>query len=410
MNLKITPDHVSRAAVAYVRQSTMAQVAGNLESQRRQYDLAKAAETVGFASVTVIDDDLGRSGSGTMQRPGFEGLVAMVCSGDVGAVYCIEASRLARNERDWHHLIDLCALAGALVIDPDGAYDPRSSMTACCSGLKGTMSEYELSLMRQRDIAARDSKAECGAFRFMLPPGFCGSEAGKIEIDPDQHVAGTIRLVFTKFRELGSARQVFLEVARLSQRHADPSQPAVRWKYREQPPRCCRTQSEPHRPRLAKTLVEAGEAIATADNQHSSGNRGGPCPLPSRAMEGIVRICERENLRLGTAAVQHKASLAAVLSWPLDIGAAIALFAEVRMHECADPLFDELGAGKNRDRHRRAPWLCDASRARARDGSSRPYCAIPSLRRLARVRPDGHLDRHVLHLRGASGRSGILDE
>ena len=91
---------------------------GNLESQRRQYDLAQAAEAAGFKSVTVIDDDLGRSGSGSTQRPGFERLVAMVCSGDVGAVYCIEASRLARNGRDWHHLIDLCALAGALVIDP----------------------------------------------------------------------------------------------------------------------------------------------------------------------------------------------------------------------------------------------------------------------------------------------------
>ena len=122
MNPKITPDHLGRAAVVYVRQSTMAQVTGNLESQRRQYDLAKAAEAAGFASVTVIDDDLGRSGSGTMQRPGFERLVAMVCSGDVGAVYCIEASRLARNGRDWHHLIDLCALAGTLVVDPNGAY------------------------------------------------------------------------------------------------------------------------------------------------------------------------------------------------------------------------------------------------------------------------------------------------
>jgi DNA invertase Pin-like site-specific DNA recombinase len=210
MNPKITPDHVSRAAVVYVRQSTMAQVTGNLESQRRQYDLANAAEAAGFASVTVIDDDLGRSGSGTMQRPGFERLVAMVCSGDVGAVYCIEASRLARNGRDWHHLIDLCALAGALVIDPDGAYDPRIVNDRLLLGLKGTMSEYELSLMRQRGIAARDSKARRGEFRFMLPPGFCWSEAGKIEIDPDQHVADTIRLVFTKFRELGSARQVFL--------------------------------------------------------------------------------------------------------------------------------------------------------------------------------------------------------
>ena len=125
MSTRITPDHLNRAAVVYVRQSTMAQVMGNLESQRRQYDLAGAAEKVGFRSVSVIDDDLGRSGSGSMERPGFERLVAMVCSGDIGAVYCIEASRLARNGRDWHHLIDLCALAGTLVIDPDGAYDPR---------------------------------------------------------------------------------------------------------------------------------------------------------------------------------------------------------------------------------------------------------------------------------------------
>src|SRR6476660_5825969 len=114
MNIKITPDHLNRAAVVYVRQSTMTQDMGNLESQRRQYDLARSAEAAGFRSVTVIDDDLGRSGSGNTERPGFERLVAMVCSGDIGAVYCIEASRLARNGRDWHHLIDLCALAGAV--------------------------------------------------------------------------------------------------------------------------------------------------------------------------------------------------------------------------------------------------------------------------------------------------------
>lgn len=210
MNSRITPDHLGRAAVVYVRQSTMAQVTGNLESQRRQYDLASAADATGFASVTVIDDDLGRSGSGTMERPGFERLVALVCSGDVGAVYCIEASRLARNGRDWHHLIELCALAGTLVVDPDGAYDPRLVNDRLLLGLKGTMSEYELSLMRQRGIAARDSKAQRGEFRFTLPPGLCWSETGKIEIDPDEHVADTIRLVFAKFRELGSARQVFL--------------------------------------------------------------------------------------------------------------------------------------------------------------------------------------------------------
>jgi DNA invertase Pin-like site-specific DNA recombinase len=222
MNTKITPDHLGRIAVVYVRQSTMAQVTGNLESQRRQYDLAGAAKVAGFVSVMVIDDDLGRSGSGSMQRPGFERLVALVCSGDVGAVYCIEASRLARNGRDWHHLIDLCALAGAVVVDPDGAYDPRLVNDRLLLGLKGTMSEYELSLMRQRGLAARDAKARRGEHQFMLPPGFCWSEAGRIEIDPDEHVADTIRLVFTKFRELGSARQVFLWL-----RAADVKMPVV---------------------------------------------------------------------------------------------------------------------------------------------------------------------------------------
>ena len=210
MTTKITPDHLSRGAVVYVRQSTMAQVTGNLESQRRQYDLAGAAKSAGFGSVTVIDQDLGRSGSGSMERPGFEKLVAMVCTGDVGAVYCIEASRLARNGRDWHHLIDLCALAGTLVVDPDGTYDPRLINDRLLLGLKGTMSEYELSLIRQRGLAARDAKVRRGEYRFALPPGLCWNEIGTIEIDPDEHMQEAIRLVFAKFRELGSARQVFL--------------------------------------------------------------------------------------------------------------------------------------------------------------------------------------------------------
>ena len=210
MNPKIAPDHLGRAAVVYIRQSTLAQVVGNLESQRRQYALVEAAKAAGFASISVIDDDLGRSGSGLTVRPGFQKLVALVCAGKVGAVYCLEASRLARNGRDWHHLIDLCALAGTLVIDLDGVCDPRHVNDRLLLGLKGTMSEYELSLMRQRGLAARDAKAGRGELRFTLPPGYCWSEAGQVEIDPDEHVAEAIRLVFGKFRELGSARQVFL--------------------------------------------------------------------------------------------------------------------------------------------------------------------------------------------------------
>ena len=125
MSSKITSDHLGRGAAIYVRQSTMGQVMENTESQRRQYELVESARAAGFTSISVIDDDLGRSGSGLMERPGFQKLVASVCTGSIGAVYCIEASRLARNGRDWHHLIELCALVGTLVIDPDGIYDPR---------------------------------------------------------------------------------------------------------------------------------------------------------------------------------------------------------------------------------------------------------------------------------------------
>jgi DNA invertase Pin-like site-specific DNA recombinase len=210
MQQKISPDHLGRGAVVYVRQSTIGQVMEHTESQRRQYALAESARSLGFTSVGVIDDDLGRSGSGLVERPGFQKLVAQVCAGSVGAVFCIEASRLARNGRDWHHLIDLCALVGTLVIDPDGTYDPRRVNDRLLLGLKGTMSEYELSLLRQRGLAARDTKALRGELQFILPPGYCWNEIGQIEMDPDERVRGAIELVFHKFQELGSARQVLL--------------------------------------------------------------------------------------------------------------------------------------------------------------------------------------------------------
>jgi DNA invertase Pin-like site-specific DNA recombinase len=210
MSAKITPEHLGRGAVVYVRQSTVGQVIEHTESQRRQYALAETATAMGFHSVTTIDDDLGRSGSGVVARPGFQRLVARVCAGEIGAVFCIEASRLARNGRDWHHLVDLCAVVGVLVVDPDGVYDPRLVNDRLLLGLKGTMSEYELSLLRQRGLAARDSKAMRGELRFALPPGYCWNELGRIEMDPDERIVGTVRLLFRKFRELGSARQLFL--------------------------------------------------------------------------------------------------------------------------------------------------------------------------------------------------------
>lgn len=123
---------LKRKAVVYVRQSTQTQVQMNLESKRRQYDLVHEARQRGFRDIEVIDDDLGRSASGTEARPGFERLVALLCAGEVGAVLCADASRLARNGRDWHHLLELCGLVEARVIDLDGVYDPRGQTTACC--------------------------------------------------------------------------------------------------------------------------------------------------------------------------------------------------------------------------------------------------------------------------------------
>ena len=148
MNEKIGADHLGRAAYIYVRQSSLQQVQQNRESNRRQYALKDRALALGFETVVVIDDDMGVSGSGAQQRPGFRRLLAAVCNGEVGAVLALEASRLARNNRDWHHLIDLCVLTRTLVIDADGVYDPGHLNDRLLLGLKGTMSEFELGLLR----------------------------------------------------------------------------------------------------------------------------------------------------------------------------------------------------------------------------------------------------------------------
>lgn len=210
MSEKIQMHHLQRQACVYVRQSSMSQVRNHLESQRRQYDLEKRARTLGFSSVVVIDDDLGRSGTGAVERPGFSRLLVEVCAGQVGAVLALEASRLARNNRDWHHLIDLCAMTNTLVIDHDGVYDPKLLNDRLLLGLKGTMSEFEMSLLRQRAFEALQEKIRRGKVLTQVPIGYVRTEDEGMEITPDRQVQEAIRGVFKKFRELGSIRQVLL--------------------------------------------------------------------------------------------------------------------------------------------------------------------------------------------------------
>src|SRR3974377_2327283 len=205
--MKITPDHLARGAFIYIRQSTVDQLANNHESRRRQYGLADRARALGWTDVTVIDDDLGRSGSG-VSRPGFERLLAAICEGRVGAVFAIEASRLARNGRDWHTLIEFCGLVGTVIVDEDGIYDPRHPNDRLLLGMKGTMSELELSLFRQRSQEALKQKARRGALFLCVAVGYVKSGRDRIEKDPDQRVQDALKLVFSKFAEFQSARQV----------------------------------------------------------------------------------------------------------------------------------------------------------------------------------------------------------
>jgi len=207
---KLTASHLARSAYVYVRQSTPRQVRENLESRRRQYGLAERARVLGFSRVEIVDDDLGTTGSGTRERPGFVRLLAAVCAGGVGAVLAAEASRLARNSRDWHHLIDLCALTLTVLVDHDGIYDPKLLNDRLLLGLKGTISEYELGLMRQRAHAARRQAIERGEVLFQVPVGYVRTEDRRYEMTPDAQVQAAIRRVFAKYFELGSARQVLL--------------------------------------------------------------------------------------------------------------------------------------------------------------------------------------------------------
>jgi DNA invertase Pin-like site-specific DNA recombinase len=235
----ISSAQLARRAAVYVRQSTLTQVAENLESQRRQYALTERAVALGWqrAHVLVIDDDLGVSGSG-VARTGFDRLVAEVGLGNIGIIFAIEVSRLARNNRDWYHLLDLCAMVDTLIGDSDGLYHPGVFNDRLLLGLKGTMSEVELHLIRSRLQGGLWEAARRGELRTHLPIGFEHDPRGAIVITPDEAVRETVALVFRKFAELGSARQVVAHLAEEGIRlpHRDLRDGRVTWRAATYPP------------------------------------------------------------------------------------------------------------------------------------------------------------------------------
>jgi DNA invertase Pin-like site-specific DNA recombinase len=230
---KVERQHLARGAYVYVRQSTMAQVERNTESLERQYELSDRAVALGWdaGEVVVVDSDLGRSGKSTDGRDGFQGLVADVGLGKVGIVLGIEVSRLARRNADWYQLLDLCALTDTLIADADGIYHPGLHNDRLVLGLKGTMSESELHVLRARLRGGSLHKAGKGQLRLPLPAGYEYDENGAVRITPDEAVADAIKTVFAYFEQLESARQVMLrlqdEDRRLPRKASSDRQ--VRW-------------------------------------------------------------------------------------------------------------------------------------------------------------------------------------
>src|ERR1700730_6479380 len=210
MNPKISEQQQSKPAYIYVRQSTLAQVRHHQESTERQYALQQKARELGWSepSIRILDRDLGVSGAHTTGRTDFKTLVADVSMAQVGAVFALEASRLARSNADWHRLLELCALTRTLVIDEDGCYDPADFNDGLLLGLKGTMAQAELHFIRARLLGGKLNKAKKGELRFPLPVGFCYEEQAGIIPDPDEEVRGAVELVFRLFRETGSAYAV----------------------------------------------------------------------------------------------------------------------------------------------------------------------------------------------------------
>ncbi len=227
---RVTSEHLSRAAIVYVRQSTMHQVRTNTESRKWQYDLKLRAEQLGWPNVTVIDDDLGCSGGGT-ERPGFDRMLAAVCRNEVGVILAVDASRLSRNGREWHTLIEFCGLVGCLLADEQTVYDPRLPTDRMLLGMQGAMSELEASNIRKRSAEGTRRKAERGELFLFAAVGYRRVDRDGIEMDPDLRVREAVSLVFRKFGDLQSVRQVHLWLRQegIELPSSPPGQDRVRW-------------------------------------------------------------------------------------------------------------------------------------------------------------------------------------
>src|SRR5947208_9686972 len=195
MSEKIKPHHVERKAILYVRQSSAYQVNNNLESQKLQYAMEERLRNLGWREVEVVDEDLGRSASGSVMRAGFERMVTEVCLGQIGAVAAREVSRFARNNRDWQKLVEVCRMVDTLLIDQEMVYTPRQSNDRLLLGLKGSLNEYELDLLRQRSVEARREKARRGELIVVAPAGYIKGE-DRLEKDPDLRIQERVLLVF----------------------------------------------------------------------------------------------------------------------------------------------------------------------------------------------------------------------
>lgn len=210
MSEKIRAQHLGRKAILYIRQSSAYQVMHNLESQKLQYAMEERLRQLGWHEIEVVDEDLGRSAAGTVARSGFERMVAEVCLGKVGAVAAREVSRFARNSREWQQLMEVCRVVDTVLIDQETVYAPRLSNDRLLLGLKGSLNEYELDLLRQRSVQARQEKARRGELVVSAPVGYVKTEDQRLEKNPDRRVQEAIALVFRKFQELGTVRQTLL--------------------------------------------------------------------------------------------------------------------------------------------------------------------------------------------------------